>query len=106
MNSEMIDAAFVGTKPMQIRQKDTVSFSKQPQKLKCTTNCAAKQVVSLCSGAVCMYLNKLIYRHLVQNCPLSMQMSLISKKVAFIKTSTNQTGMVKTAGFLFEYLIV
>ncbi len=42
---------------LQIREKDTMSFSKHPQWLKYTGNCTAEQIASQCSGAVCTYLN-------------------------------------------------
>lgn len=54
-------------KPAQI----TVYFAK--------IDCTAKQIASWCSIAICTYLNEIIYIHLVQNCPFSMQMSLSAK---------------------------
>ncbi len=47
------------------------------------------QIVSRCPGAICTYLNYLICIHLVQNWPLSMQMSLTAKRVEFTNTRVN-----------------
>ncbi len=41
-----LSPAFVAAKPVQIRQNDTVSFSKNPQRLKCAANCAAEEIAS------------------------------------------------------------
>ncbi len=71
----------------QIRQKET---SKHPQRLKCTANGIAKQMVLRCY----LHLFKLGYIHLAQNWPLSMQMSLIAKKVQFTNTSAVRVKII------------
>lgn len=68
---------FAATKCVQMRQKEAVELTKHKQRWQCTPDCTARQIASRCAFAICLYLNEVIYIHLPQNSPRSMQMSLV-----------------------------
>ncbi len=64
--------------------------------------CAAKQITCRRSGAICMYLNELVCKHLALNWPLFMQMSL---KVQFTNTRADSHTQSKNT-YVFRELVV